>query len=424
MSDMRTVYRDMLSVVEGLHLQTALLGEISESIEADERATKAVRQGKEGKTSRPPPTPLSLPGPSSSSPDDGASVTSLLLAELTDTLSSATELAHTQAARLLSCRSEVHASLPLQDFVELFNETWEFVVRCEVVCRRMIVGLRGAIVSQVCGFFFENPAIANAIPQAKVFLQTFHQTRLTQSAKLVEDEQWGPQEVSLDIQTTANIIVDAAMKDPAELILRPEAIEESRTPTSPTPRSSSLLSPFKGLLRSPSFAQNGTASPTQPALPPSITSSAAKPPNRGTATTNKNSKHLYVESSSFFTVPATSAVLTLLTDYLAVIINLGILTTDTMSRIIEFLKAFNSRTCQVVLGAGAMRSAGLKNITAKHLALASQSLSIMIALVPYIRETFRRHLSSKQAVMLIEFDKLKRVRSVLLRRLCRVGLLL
>jgi vacuolar protein sorting-associated protein 54 len=79
-----------------------------------------------------------------------------------------------------------------------------------------------------------------------------------------------------------------------------------------------------------------------------------------------------------------------------------------MSRIIEFLKAFNSRTCQVVLGAGAMRSAGLKNITAKHLALASQSLSIVIALIPYIRETFRRHLSPKQAVMLVEFDKLKR----------------
>ncbi len=55
-----------------------------------------------------------------------------------------------------------------------------------------------------------------------------------------------------------------------------------------------------------------------------------------------------------------------------------------------------------------MRSAGLKNITAKHLALASQSLSIVIALIPYVRETFRRHLSPKQAVMLVEFDKLKR----------------
>jgi vacuolar protein sorting-associated protein 54 len=56
-----------------------------------------------------------------------------------------------------------------------------------------------------------------------------------------------------------------------------------------------------------------------------------------------------------------------------------------------------------------MRSAGLKNITAKHLALASQSLSVVVALIPYVREFIRRHLSSKQAVMLVEFDKLKRV---------------
>lgn len=147
MSDMRIVYRNMLSAVEGLHLQTALLGEVSESIEADQRATKTVRQGK---ASRPAPTPLPLGGSGPSSSFDNASVTSLLLAELTDTLSSATELAHTQAARLLSYRAEVHAGLSLREFVELFNETWEFVVRCEVVCRRMIVGLRGAIVSQVC----------------------------------------------------------------------------------------------------------------------------------------------------------------------------------------------------------------------------------------------------------------------------------
>lgn len=32
----------------------------------------------------------------------------------------------------------------------------------------------------------------------------------------------------------------------------------------------------------------------------------------------------------------------------------------------------------------------------------------MIQLIPYIRECLRRHLSSKQAVMLIDFDKLKR----------------
>jgi len=119
-------------------------------------------------------------------------------------------------------------------------------------------------------------------------------------------------------------------------------------------------------------------------------------------------KHLRIEDRSYFTVSVIQDTLLLLGDYLKVIVNLGLLATDTMSRIIEFPKAFNSRTCQVALGAGAMRSAGLKNTTAKHLALASQSLSIVIALIPYICETFRRHLSPKQAVMLVKFDKLKR----------------
>jgi len=50
----------------------------------------------------------------------------------------------------------------------------------------------------------------------------------------------------------------------------------------------------------------------------------------------------------------------------------------------------------------------------RFLALASQSLSIIFELIPYVRETFRRHLSQKQAVMLVEFDKLKRVRGTLL----------
>ena len=87
---------------------------------------------------------------------------------------------------------------------------------------------------------------------------------------------------------------------------------------------------------------------------------------------------------------------------------LSLLTTDTMSRIVKFLQAFNSWTCQVVLGAGAMRSAGLKNVTTKHLALASQSLPMVIAIILYFRETFRHHLSPKQAVVLVEFDNLKR----------------
>ncbi|KAJ7582985.1 vacuolar protein sorting-associated protein 54 [Mycena floridula] len=308
MTLIRGVYQSLLRAVEGLQLQATLVGEVLDSINrlSSQRAETSLQT------------------------------------ELTEILSSATELSHAQAAKLVSLRSEQHSALPLPEFVEFFTHSWDFVVKGEVICRRMIVGLRGVVVGQ-----------------AKLFLQSFHQSRLTQSAKLVEDEQWSPNEVSDSLQRTTDILVEGAVKDVPEL--------KDFTVTS----------------------QNGT----NPSAPTKSSASA---------------KQLRIEDRSYFPVPATSEVLVLLLDYIKVIVNLDMLTTDTMSRVIEFLKAFNSRTCQVVLGAGAMRSAGLKNITAKHLALASQSLSIMIALIPYVRETFRRHLSLKQAVILVEFDKLKR----------------
>ena len=34
----------------------------------------------------------------------------------------------------------------------------------------------------------------------------------------------------------------------------------------------------------------------------------------------------------------------------------------------------------------------------------------MSELIPYVRETFRRHLNQAEAVLLVDFDKLKRVR--------------
>jgi vacuolar protein sorting-associated protein 54 len=240
--------------------------------------------------------------------------------ELADVLSSMTELANVRASTAISARSEQHTSLPLPDFLALFNHSWNFVLKCEVICRRMIVGLRGVIVSQVCWI----PHPPSPVPiidakQAKSFLQAFHQDRISRSARLVEDEQWNPSEVPPAVQRLVKTIVEAAVRDPSELVVGadPPPLSVPNTPTSPTP--------------------------------------------------TRISKHLRVEGIGYFPVSATLETLVLLLDYFKIIMNLSMLTTDAMSRIIEFLKAFNSRTCQVVLGAGAMRSAGLRNITAKHL---------------------------------------------------------
>ncbi|KAI9231360.1 MAG: Vps54-like protein-domain-containing protein, partial [Podila humilis] len=48
------------------------------------------------------------------------------------------------------------------------------------------------------------------------------------------------------------------------------------------------------------------------------------------------------------------------------------------------------------------------NITAKHLALASQSLSVFATLIPYIKDWIRSKMTDKQMVMLTEFDRILR----------------
>lgn len=83
------------------------------------------------------------------------------------------------------------------------------------------------------------------------------------------------------------------------------------------------------------------------------------------------------------------------------------MTQEITSFLLEYLGLFNSRSQQLILGAGATRIAGLKNITTKHLALASQALSFITALTPHVREFVRRH-SSGSGGLMTEFDKMKR----------------
>ena len=69
--------------------------------------------------------------------------------DLEDIVSSCAELANTQAAKVISFRAEQHAVLELAEFLTFFNDSWSFVIRCETIARRMIVGLRGTVVGQV-----------------------------------------------------------------------------------------------------------------------------------------------------------------------------------------------------------------------------------------------------------------------------------
>ena len=73
----------------------------------------------------------------------------LLQDDFADILGSTAELVHAQVARVITSRTEQHAALELPQFLMIFRDSWDFVIRCETLCRRMIVGLRGVVVSQV-----------------------------------------------------------------------------------------------------------------------------------------------------------------------------------------------------------------------------------------------------------------------------------
>ncbi|XP_014216228.1 vacuolar protein sorting-associated protein 54 [Copidosoma floridanum] len=55
----------------------------------------------------------------------------------------------------------------------------------------------------------------------------------------------------------------------------------------------------------------------------------------------------------------------------------------------ELLRHYNSRCCQLVLGAGAMQVAGLKTITSTILVLAARSLKLVLWLMPFVKAHFQ-----------------------------------
>src|SRR6266403_6381000 len=125
-------------------------------------------------------------------------------------------------------------------------------------------------------------ACVDPFGQAKSFLQAFHQSRINQSAKLVEDEQWNQAEVPASLQQTTNLILDAAVHDPYEFILGVETAVAA--PASPLPVPSSLRSQSSPLLPPGSDSRPSSprpsSRPSSPRVVPRVNGVSSPPPSR------------------------------------------------------------------------------------------------------------------------------------------------
>lgn len=110
----------------------------------------------------------------------------------------------------------------------------------------------------------------------------------------------------------------------------------------------------------------------------------------------KPAQILFVESESFTLVNSALILIQIINEYCQCASSLPMISAQLSRHLIDLLRTFNSKCCQLVLGAGALRVAGLTTITVANLALVSRSLRLMIWFIPRIKGHFQQ-IDNRQA---------------------------
>ncbi|KAJ2803049.1 hypothetical protein H4R20_003040 [Coemansia guatemalensis] len=320
---------------------------------------------------------------------------------LNDTFEEFMDIAHMRCAKLLNHRSEQNARLSLTGFYALYMWIWQFIGKYESLGDKTCFGLRGTLMAQ-----------------ARSFLSNFHTEKSRQIQILIENEQWVQAEVPIDFQNLVNQVVEAAHTADSDISQSPlhlgrqATVEAASTPAlvsgvSDVP-SRGLISPSPRLAEAPGRVEE-TPTPfkgTDPVAGHGQLLARADSDAVSIRSVDAAAIGLmHIGGSAFHVVGCSLVLVKSVVEYLQCAVSIPALATDILQRLVEIFKTFNSRSCQVVLGAGAMRSAGLKNISAKHLALASESLSLCMELIPHVRECLRRAMTAGQDALLSQLDR-------------------
>ncbi|KAJ8365884.1 hypothetical protein SKAU_G00147150 [Synaphobranchus kaupii] len=178
--------------------------------------------------------------------------------------------------------------------------------------------------------------------QANRFVHRFHDERKTKLSLLLDNERWKQAEVPAEFQDLVNSIAD-------------------------------------GRISLPDRKHTGTED-------------------------RKPSDYLTVDGQKYAVVGTVLLLIRIFLEYCQCVNDIPSITTDMLTRLSDLLKHFNSRSCQLILGAGALQVVGLKTITTKNLALASRCLQLVVHYIPIIRAHFETKLQPKQYSILRHFD--------------------
>lgn len=295
--------------------------------------------------------------------------------DISNFLGQAVDVAQEKIVKLLRVRSEQSKRLELIWFLRYFTLNLHFANECEAISGRSGTSLKTVVNGHI-----------------KEFVQTHGDTQNQKLAQGMESDRWDAADFTDKNTELLNRILEGSTRDAVAWLEgtqiwlpHPSATEDGDAKSN------------TGLRFDVLSAQTGEATQTN-----GTTRARAK---------SKSSVTSAVIDTESFLLP-NSAILCMngMAQFLHLTAAIPTMTSDISASLISYLQLFNSRCTQLILGAGATRSAGLKNITTKHLALASQALAFMAAIIPHVREFVRRHCSTGAAVSTImgEFDKVRR----------------
>jgi vacuolar protein sorting-associated protein 54 len=275
--------------------------------------------------------------------------------DMSSLLGEAVDIVQGQITKVIKARSEQTSHLPLKAFLRFFTLNRLFADECEAISGRSGAILKTAVDSQI-----------------KDFVSHFGTLQKHSIVEIMDADKWEAKDFGESQTSLLTRVLEGGTRD------APAWYETSMIWLNEDER---VIDGANGLT-----------------------------PN-GSITTNAKDKirSAVVDEQKYILPESAAAILRAVESFQHLLTGIPSMGQEIASNLLECLKLFNSRSSQLILGAGATRSAGLKNITTKHLAIASQALSFIVALVPYTREFFRRYMTSTGSNLMTEFDKVKRL---------------
>lgn len=274
--------------------------------------------------------------------------------DMSSILGQAVDAAQTQITKVLKVRAEQSTQLPLADFLRYFYLNKLFADECEAVSGRGGVALKTVVNAHIKDFVAQ---YGNYERQALI--------------ERMDADRWDAKDFTEPDSARLSQVLEASTKDveawSKACQLWPDTERFANGEQQTNGETTDRAAPAKDKLRS-----------------------------------------VLIDEQKYILPESAMTVLAGIQGFEELITGIPSMTQEITSSLLEYLKLFNSRSSQLILGAGATRSAGLKNITTKHLALASQALSFVATLIPHVREFVRRR-SQGSGNLMTEFDKLKRL---------------